>query len=66
VRDYDREANNKNKNGVNEFKVTYHPATSLVNDEEAELLADHTSFCPGGRLTSLCVDKGVKQTNTCG
>jgi hypothetical protein len=65
VSDCDLEVNNKNKNGVNEFKETYHPATSLVKNEEAELLADHTAFCPGGRITSLCMDNDVKQTDTC-
>jgi hypothetical protein len=66
VRDYDLEVNIKNRNGVNEFKVTYHPATSLVKDGKAELLADQTAFCPGGRITSLCMDNDVKQTDTCG
>jgi len=66
VRDGELEINNKNKNDVNEFKVAYQPVTSLVKDEEAELLADHTAFCPGGRITSLCMDNDVKHTNTCG
>jgi hypothetical protein len=56
VRDSELEVNDKSKNDVNEFKVAYQPVTSLVKDEEAELLADHTAFCLGGRITSLCMD----------
>jgi hypothetical protein len=32
-----------------------------VKDDEAELLADHTAFCPDGRITSLYMDNDVKQ-----
>jgi hypothetical protein len=37
-----------------------------VKDDEAELLADHTAFCPGGRITSLFMDNDVKYADTCG
>jgi len=66
VRDSELEVNNKNKNDINEFKVAYQPVTSLVKDKEAELLADHTAFCPGGRITSVCMDNDIKHANTCG
>lgn len=37
-----------------------------MKDDEAELLADHTAFCPGGRITSLFMDNDVKYADTCG
>jgi hypothetical protein len=46
-----------------EFKLAYQPVTSLVKDEEAELLADHTAFCLGGRITPLCMGNDVKHTH---
>jgi len=66
MRDGELKVNNKNKNDVNEFKVACQPVTSLVKDDEAELLANHTAFCPGGRITFLFMGNDVKHTGTCG
>jgi hypothetical protein len=51
--------NNKNKNirdpcgGINEFKKGYEPRSSLVKDENADLVADSHNIWNGRRTTSL-------------